>query len=500
MSTMIKNALFGALAGALVIAGPGCRQKEDSKDEVVEKAVAPQSSTPSEMFAKHIAMLPPKPTLVGYFDIARVLSPRLEEVYAPTREPEQIDNLEKMRQEVSVIFLSNFGVDISEANAALVVANADGVALVLEGVTLPQENEAKALETEEIVGEAVFRFQDDNNARFPMLYMRELANESGVILYSSRELVELTMSSGEGQAAEMATFVQTWQGDARPRAFIAADLRAESFASMRQSIEKDVGKLPDRVVVSLEERTLVRMVGPRDEMKALADRIDAGYRVMTAALESQTSSRNGPLEEVAGTYASFLLLNYGMYLEKYDLGEEALTYSFPRLDDRYLPFWSGAIASIMIPNFLRAVKQSKTSEAEMVMTTLTSRVEARMKSQAMDGVPADGCKLPPGTQPSSAVPVGGSKVIPGFDDPAWAEYDTESLGLTDGAYFSYQVIALPEGHSGEYTYGNPQAAVVVEALADFVEGGPQHTIRQVITFDEQCNPITSPVVIMNEFE
>lgn len=501
MSVFIKKALFGALACSLVAVAPGCRQKEDSKDEVVEKPAAAMSPTPSALFSWHIAMLPPKPIAVGYFDIARVLSPRLDDLYAPTNEPEQIDNLEKMRQEVSVIFLSNFGVDVSATNAALMVVTDHGFALVLDGVKLPGENEGKTLETEEIVGEAVYKFQDDNNARFPLLYMRELANESGVILYSSRELVEGTMSSGEGQAAEMGAFVEKWQGAGRPRAFFTADLRAKAFADLRSSIENEVGQLPDQVVVSIEERTLVKMVGSRSEMKGLADRIDAGYKVMTAALEKRNKDYyemgGHPLVGASGTYASFLLLNYGMYLERYELSDEALTYSFPRLDDRYLPFWSSALASVAIPSFLRAVKKSKVSEVDRVMASLSQQIKDKIDSKYGAG---GSCELPSGAGPSSPVPTNGSKVSPQFDDPGWKSYDTGSLGLSDGAYFSYRILRMPSDGDAEFVGGDTQPTMVIEATADFSEGGPMHTVEQSIYVGVDCEVSIVPLVIMNEFE
>lgn len=498
---MLKSRKYRALAlaSALFIL-PACNRNKSEDANVAEQKVEAPRPAPSEVFARHVAMLPPDPIMVGYVDMKAVFSPQLEMIYAPDGTPEQLENLEKMRQEISVIFLSNFGVDISGADGVLVVANEDGAAIVLEGVTLPGENQGKTLEASEIAGETVYTFVDDNNASFPKMFMRASSDKAGVVLYSSREVVERVAAASETEVARMGAVLEQWEGKTSPKVFFAVDLQGGALAQARAQIEEEVGRLPDQVILSFEERTLVRMIGPEDEMKGLANRIDAAYKLGTAAFDAEVVERakGNPFSESLAVMGSFLMLNYGMYLEKYELQQGSLLYSFPEVEARYIPSLLSMGAAIAIPAFLRATKKSKTSEAYGVMATLTERVRMKVAEASTPG----GCKLPPAAGPSSEVPVGGAKVIPDLTSNGWEQYDVASLGLEQGAYFSYRIVAVPAGEGSELTYGDPRPAVVVEATADFQEGGPMHTVRQVIFIDadSDCQTQVAPSYTMNEFE
>ena len=67
--------------------------------------------------------------------------------------------------------------------------------------------------------------------------------------------------------------------------------------------------------------------------------------------------------------------------------------------------------------------------------------------------------------------MGGAKVIPDLTSNGWEQYDAASLGLEQGAYFSYRIVAVPAGEGSELTYGDPRPAVVVEATVVAVVAG-----------------------------
>jgi type II secretory pathway pseudopilin PulG len=136
----------------------------------------------------------------------------------------------------------------------------------------------------------------------------------------------------------------------------------------------------------------------------------------------------------------------------------------------------GILAAIAIPAFLRYTKQSKVVES----TGIT-----RMISNAAINHYSERCVFPPSAAPSGAIPTGGTKTTSNFSGKGWDE-----LRLVDSEpkYFAY--------------YTENEANVFrIFAVADFSEGGEQHTLQVDLIGDPKtCEATVKGDFVINEFE
>lgn len=212
--------------------------------------------------------------------------------------------------------------------------------------------------------------------------------------------------------------------------------------------------------------------------------------------------------------------------------EGRLAYTFPLgLDGKdaqlatLAPVVLGVGSAIAIPAFLRAVKRSKTSEADYVMRKLADGAKAYFTGEQNYSAPggrhpwhvAPSSSSPPGMPvpwgeyvfpggesfsfaSSTEVPKGGAKVIPspvvsrGNQDFLDATLAALGVSFDDPLYFKYTYETQPGFGEG--------AVVIIRAEADFKPDTPEvHTMEQRIFIDSQYQEVViSPPFVMNEFE
>jgi type II secretory pathway pseudopilin PulG len=139
----------------------------------------------------------------------------------------------------------------------------------------------------------------------------------------------------------------------------------------------------------------------------------------------------------------------------------------------------GIVAAIAIPAFMNFTNRAKGAEAQMNTAMIANLFAGQYMSD---------CEFPPSAAPTSALPVGGAKVVANFAGPGW---DAISVPFNQSEmFFSYRT-------------ENRGDSLAVIAEADFQEGGPKHTVTVVVTGskdDSGCSADVGSPVKENEME
>jgi len=139
----------------------------------------------------------------------------------------------------------------------------------------------------------------------------------------------------------------------------------------------------------------------------------------------------------------------------------------------------GILAAIAVPAFLRSIKKAKSSEAELMVMSISTELSLKYSGE---------CKFPEPLPASAPLPVGGEKVLPASPEIArqWIEF---GVPIDKPHYFTYSM-----EREDANTY-------IVRARADFTAGGPVHMLeRRVVGDPDACMAETGPATTMNEFD
>lgn len=173
----------------------------------------------------------------------------------------------------------------------------------------------------------------------------------------------------------------------------------------------------------------------------------------------------------------------------------------------------GILAAIAIPAFLRSVKKTKATEAEMTVRKMVDGAKSYYSFEQRqapnqpwhttgDGVPipAEQYTFPGGTNyrlvSSSRIPTGGSKVEVAPEAPRHLEPTLQTLiepfSTMSASYFRYTYETGP-GRGKD-------ATATIRAEADFQPGGARHIMEQQLSVDATGEIMVTPPFITNEFE
>jgi len=485
----------------LTLSSLGCSSSSRRPDAAVEAAAAKVAApTPADRIRAHIAWLPQEAKVVAVMEVAEFVDQILTSVYAPDEHPEQLENLAKMRAELSKKYIEYAGFDLLGAEYALLAFDEGELILIVGGVDFDAVNN----DPKQVAGYTVLSFSgaisQEESAAVVVLDERTLAFVSADLdietwIKASRA-PEAVARRAEGLAPLLApaSTVPAW-------IYVGVQIPESVRARFDSDLLDRFGApTPKGARISLSpEHARLELDGDPAELTRLADGVYNLYQnvaspMLLDALESDEQTFE--FNDVARIHAEYLLVNYGIYLRDYKVEGGTLTYELPSLaSDSMFPAVAYGTVSIAVPAFLRAIKQAKTSEAEGTLDIMANEAASSWRGsvRTLDDGSVDCSFRVPKTSSCQQIPSEGDKVDSFFDPDDWGAFSSVA-GKRSERYFCYSARVRQEGAS---------EVIVLEAVADFKAGGPAHTQQIVVTGDVvngACVATIGRSVVLDEFE
>lgn len=493
----------------LTLSSLGCSsspRRPDAAEAAAAKAAAEAAAakvaapTPADRIRAHIAWLPEGTTVVAVVEVAEFVEQILTSVYAPDEHPEQLENLAKMRAEISKKYIEYAGFDLLGADYAILAFDQGELILIVGGVEFNTVNS----DPKQVAGYTVLSFTNAIGQEAPTPVV-VLDDQTLAFVSAERDIEAWIKASRAPEAVAKRT-----EGLA-PLLAQASTVPAWIYASVQipenvrarfdpELLDRFGAPTPKGARISLSpEHARLELDGDPAELTKLADGVYNLYQnVASPMLLSAIKSDEQTFEfnDVARIHAEYLLVNYGIYLRDYKVEGGTLTYELPSLaSDSMFPAVAYGTVSIAVPAFLRAVKKAKTSEAKGTLGMMANEAASswRESARTLDDGSVDCSFRAPKTSSCQKIPSGGEKVASFFDPDDWGAFSSVA-GERSERYFCYTVYTRQRGASEE---------LLLEAIADFSAGRPAHTQQVLVTGDVvngACVATIGKPVVYHEFE
>ncbi|AWV89913.1 type IV pilin protein [Bradymonas sediminis] len=491
MSRAMLIAFFCLLGAPL-----GCASNAAQPDQPAATSQVQPLEPAADIFARYAAYMPEDTAAVAIVRTEKASSLMQQLFYSPDPEKGQ-KHLDAMRADFGELLLDNFGLDPLSADVGIVVLSPSVQFIILDGEIHSDFKSQKTVRSNGLTAHYVETTEEFAGAG---VWVSRLPDTPGLAVFADSATFERVASTSEPLAKSAKGELLGDLLTNSPTSAIAGVVALQG--PLGQALAGQLPfPLPDALSFQIDAQLRVELRGDAATIEAVGDFVeDFRQTNLTTITRAYQDRAQRSLPE-----STFITLSY--HLTQHLNDNLVITGTATSLElESPLPLGLvgvtsiGAISSVAIPGFLRYIKNSKAAEAQSVLNTLQRRVTQYYEEHSADGT----CTLPPAANPVPADvpccdgvgPSNGEK----WTAPAgtWEQegWKAISFSLEDPTYFAYQMLRRTPP-------GGPELLTLL-AFADFVPGGPRHTLSLTLISRKddagQCTLIAQPAVVVHEYE